>query len=114
MYNLARVFFNLASASFVAVIPVLWSRFLFVPAYFYGEGVTRLLRWMLISGVASAGGGVPRVWFGVSVGGIPRAKTSRRNADSFLFVPVSGCMQLHSACIYIRPIVLPINHGGMA
>ena len=71
------------------------------------------LRWLLVSGMASAGGGVPRTWFGPSVGGFPHAKTSRHFADSFLFCPSAGVGAMCPACIYIRPIVQTNNQGGM-
>jgi hypothetical protein len=77
---------------------------------FYAE--TYWLRWLLVSGMASAGGGVPRVWFGLSVGGSPcEDESAFRRLVSFC--PSVGIRAMCPACIYIRPIVQTNNQGGM-
>jgi hypothetical protein len=62
MNDLAYILADLLS--FPPLVPALWSPFWCSLVHLHGESLARLLRWLLVSGAASAGGGVPLVYYG--------------------------------------------------
>lgn len=69
------------------------------------------LRWLLVNGTASTGGGVPRGWFGLSVGGFPvRERVGEMPTRFFLSQCRDTCDVFR--LLNIRFIILIINHGG--
>src|SRR5437870_5221883 len=85
MNDLAYVFADLLCSPLPLLAPALWLRFWGSLAHLCGEYSARLLRWLLVSGAASAGGGVPRVYYGCAW--IPLRKRVGQLAGSFFFVP---------------------------
>ncbi len=101
MQNLAHTLFSFVYTPLALVLLAVWLWLWVVLTGICGGFVARLLRWMVVSGVASVIGGVPRVWFVLNVGGIPPYENESARADSFLFCPSVGVCPMHSACLYI-------------